>query len=145
MAALNKAMLIGRLGRDPEIRYSQAGSAVTNFSIAVSESWTDKQGQKQEKTEWINCVAFGKQAETLEKYLTKGSLVYVEGRIKTDSYEKDGKTVYSTKINIGSFKFLDSKKSDQEPDQGRRPERQQRPTEQARQQKEDDTLDEIPF
>jgi single-strand DNA-binding protein len=120
MAGLNKAMLIGRLGKDPEIRYSQAGSAVTNFSIAVSENWTDKQGQKNEKTEWINCVAFGKQAETLEKYLKKGSLVYVEGRIQTDSYEKDGKTVYSTKINIGNFQFLDSKKS--EPDQGRRPE-----------------------
>ena len=120
MASLNKVMLIGRLGKDPEIRYTQSGSAVTNFSIAVSESWTDKQGQKQEKTEWINCVAFGKQAETLEKYLKKGSLVYVEGRIQTDSYEKDGKTVYSTKINIGNFQFLDSKKA--EPEQGRRPE-----------------------
>jgi single-strand DNA-binding protein len=124
MAGLNKVLLIGRLGQDPTVRYSQAGSAVTNFSMAVSESWTDKQGQKQEKTEWINCVAFGKQAETLEKYLTKGSQVYIEGRIQTYSYEKDGKTLYSTKINISNFQFLDSKKA--EPDQGSRPERQQR-------------------
>ncbi|MCK5350060.1 MAG: single-stranded DNA-binding protein, partial [Desulfobacula sp.] len=73
MASLNKVMLIGRLGRDPEIRYSQQGTAVVNFSIATSEYWTDKNtGDRQEKTEWHNVVVFGKQAETCEKYLSKG-------------------------------------------------------------------------
>ncbi|MFH2093411.1 MAG: single-stranded DNA-binding protein [Pseudomonadota bacterium] len=114
MAGLNKVMLIGRLGRDPEIRYSQQGTAVTNFSIATSENWTDKAtGQKQEKTEWHNIVSFGKQAEILEKYLSKGSQIYVEGKLQTSTYEKEGQTHYMTKIVVDDFQFLGGKQDNQ--------------------------------
>ena len=110
MAGLNKVILIGNLGRDPEIRYSQQGMAVVNFSLATSEQWNDKNtGDKQEKTEWHNIVAFGKQAEILEKYLSKGSQVYIEGRLQTSTYEKDGQTHYMTKIVVSNFLFLGGK------------------------------------
>lgn len=111
MSGLNKVTLIGNLGRDPEIRYSQQGLAVVNFSIATSEAWTDKAtGDKQEKTEWHRIVSFGKQAEILEKYLTKGSKIYIEGRLQTRSWEKDGNTFYTTEIIVQSFLFLGGNK-----------------------------------
>jgi len=114
MAGLNKVMLIGRLGRDPEIRYSQQGLAVVNFSIATSEQWTDKNtGDRQEKTEWHNVVVFGKQAETCEKYLSKGSQIYIEGRLQTSNYEKEGQTHYMTKIVVSNFQFLGGKQDNQ--------------------------------
>ena len=114
MAGLNKVMLIGNLGRDPEIRYSQQGLAVVNFSIATSEYWTDKNtGDRQEKTEWHNIVVFGKQAETCEKYLSKGSKIYVEGRLQTSNYEKEGQTHYNTKIVVSNFQFLGGKQDNQ--------------------------------
>lgn len=114
MAGLNKVMLIGRLGRNPEIRYSQQGLAVVNFSIATSEQWTDKNtGDRQEKTEWHNIVVFGKQAETCEKYLSKGSQIYVEGRLQTSTYEKEGQTHYMTKIIVSNFQFLGGKQDNQ--------------------------------
>jgi single-strand DNA-binding protein len=104
---LNKVMLIGNLGRDPEIRYSKGGAAIANFSIATSEQWTDKQsGERQEKTEWHRVVAFGKVAEIFEKYLSKGSKVYIEGRLQTRSWEKDGQNHYTTEIVVSSFQFL---------------------------------------
>jgi len=110
MAGLNKVMLIGNLGRDPEIRYSQQGLAVVNFSLATSEQWTDKtSGDRQEKTEWHNVVVFGKQAETCEKYLSKGSQIYIEGRLQTSTYEKDGQTHYITKVVVSNFLFLGGK------------------------------------
>jgi len=114
MAGLNKAMLIGNLGKDPEIRYSQQGLAIVKFSIATSEQWTDKNtGDRQEKTEWHNIVAFGKQAEILEKYLSKGSKLFVEGRIQTSTYEKDGQTRYFTEIVVANFQFLGGKQDNQ--------------------------------
>lgn len=114
MAGLNKVMLIGRLGRDPEIRYSQQGLAVVNFSMATSEQWTDKNtGERQEKTEWHRIVVFGKQAEICEKYLSKGSQIYVEGRIQTRNYEKDGQTQYMREIVAANFQFLDRKQDNQ--------------------------------
>ncbi len=114
MAGLNKVMLIGRLGRDPEIRYSQQGLAVVNFSMATSEQWTDKNtGDRQEKTEWHRIVVFGKQAEICEKYLSKGSQVYVEGRLQTRNYEKDGQTHYTTEIVVSNFQFLGGKQDNQ--------------------------------
>ncbi|OGQ92408.1 MAG: single-stranded DNA-binding protein [Deltaproteobacteria bacterium RIFOXYC2_FULL_48_10] len=110
MAGLNKVMLIGNLGRDPEIRYSQQGLAVVNFSLATSEQWTDKtSGDRQEKTEWHNVVVFGKQAETCEKYLSKGSQIYIEGKLQTSTYEKDGQTHYMTKVVASNFMFLGGK------------------------------------
>ena len=114
MASLNKVMLIGNLGRDPEIRYSQQGVAVVNFPIATSEFWTDKtSGERQEKTEWHNIVAFGKPAETLEKYLSKGREVYIEGKLQTSNYEKEGQTHYMTKIVVNNFQFLGGKQDNQ--------------------------------
>lgn len=80
---LNKVMLIGRLGKDPEIRYTNSGSAVANFSMATTDTWKDKQGQKQERTEWHNIVAWGRLADFSQNYLKKGKLIYVEGRLQT--------------------------------------------------------------
>ena len=119
MASLNRVTLIGNLGRDPETRYSQGGAAITNFSIATTEKWNDKSGQKQEETTWHRVVTFGKLAEICDKYLKKGSSVYIEGRIKTGSYEKDGQTHYTTDINASSVQFLGSadKSERQEPRQ----------------------------
>ena len=108
MASLNKVMLIGRLGKDPELKNLQS-TQVCNFSIATSDKYKDKAGNTQEKTEWHNIVAFGKQAEVCGKYLAKGNQVFVEGRLQTSSYDKNGQTVYSTKIIVSSIQFLGSK------------------------------------
>ena len=110
MAGLNKVMIIGNLGKDPEIKYAQSGTAICKFTVATSEQWNDKStGQKQEKVEWHNITSFGKQAETLEKYLKKGSQIFIEGRIQTSTYEKDGQTKYFTEIVVSSFQFLGEK------------------------------------
>jgi len=116
---MNRAIIIGRLGKDPEIKYTTEGQPICNFSIATSERWKSKSGEKVEKTEWHNCTAFGKLAEICEKYLTKGSQIYVEGKIQTNSYEaKDGSGKrYSTKINVREMKMLGGKPSG---DQGQR-------------------------
>ena len=87
MGSLNKVLLIGRLGKDPEIRYTQSGNAVAHFSIATSESWTDSQGQRQEKTEWHEVVAWNKLADLAQSYLKQGSLIYIEGRLQTRSWD----------------------------------------------------------
>lgn len=105
---LNKAQVIGHLGKDPEAKYLQDGKAVCNFSIATTERWT-KDGQKQEKTEWHNVSAFGKLAEICTQYLRKGSLVYVEGKLQTRKWEKDGQTHYSTSILANEMKMLGGK------------------------------------
>jgi len=107
--SLNKVMLLGRLGKDPEKKYVNSGTAVVNFSVATSESF--KKGDNwEEKTEWHNIVAFGNTAENASKFLKKGSLVFMEGRIQTRSYQdKDGNNKYITEIVANSVKFLDSK------------------------------------
>jgi single-strand DNA-binding protein len=109
MASLNKVLLIGNLGRDPEIRYMQNGEAVANFSIATSESWKDKQtGQKQEKTEWHNIVMYRRLAEIAGQYLKKGSLVYIEGRLQTRKWQdkQTGADRYTTEIVADEMKML---------------------------------------
>lgn len=107
---LNKVMLIGRLGKDPEIRYAQSGTAVTNFTLATNEGWMDKaSGEKKEKTEWHRIVAFGKLGEICGKYLTKGKQIYVEGRLQTRSWEQDGVTRYTTEIVANDMQMLDAK------------------------------------
>ena len=108
MNGINKVIAIGNLGRDPETRYSKAGSAVTSFSMAVTERWK-KDGENQERTEWINCVTFGRLAEIAGEYLRKGAPVYIEGKLQTDSYEKDGEKRYSTKVNVRELQMLGSK------------------------------------
>jgi single-strand DNA-binding protein len=101
MASVNKVILIGNLGKDPEIRYMQSGDPVANFSLATSEQWTDKGGQRQERTEWHRVEVFGKTAQVVRDYCTKGKQVYLEGSIRYDEWtDKDGNKKYMTKIRI---------------------------------------------
>ena len=105
--SLNKAMIIGNLGVDPEIRYTQSGTPVANLRIATNETWTDKGGQRQERTEWHRVVVFGRTAENVGKYLTKGRQVFVEGRIQTKEWEdRDGNKRYTTEIVAQNITFL---------------------------------------
>jgi single-strand DNA-binding protein len=114
MASVNKAILVGHLGRDPEIRYVPSGDAVANFSIATTESWKDKQGVKQEKTEWHRISMFGKQAEIAGEYLKKGSSVYIEGRIQTRTWQdKEGNERQTTEIVADRMQMLGGKPSGQ--------------------------------
>tara|TARA_R110000787_G_scaffold14765_1_gene45447 strand:- start:860 stop:1273 length:414 start_codon:yes stop_codon:yes gene_type:complete len=110
-SGLNKVILIGNLGADPETRHSAGGSQVTNIRIATSESWKDKLGEKQEKTEWHRVTFFGRLAEIASEFLRKGSMVYIEGRIETSKYEKDGETRYSTAIVAKEMQMLGGKPS----------------------------------
>lgn len=104
---INKSIIIGRLGKEPELKYTQSGSAVCNITVATSENWTDKDGNKQEKTEWHRVVIYGKQAESCNQYLTKGKQIYVEGKIQTRNWEnKEGQKVYTTEIIANTVKFL---------------------------------------
>jgi len=99
MASVNKVILIGNLGRDPETRYTTGGDAVTNLRIATTETWKDKSGEKQERTEWHTVVLFGRQAEIAGEYLKKGRPVYIEGRLQTRKYtDKEGVEKYATEI-----------------------------------------------
>jgi len=99
MGSVNKVILVGNLGRDAEVRYTPGGAAVARFSIATTEVWNDKSGQRQERTEWHNIDLWGKQAESLSEYLVKGKQVYVEGRLQTDEYtDKEGQKRKSTKV-----------------------------------------------
>jgi len=107
---INKVILIGNLGRDPETRYAQNGGAVTNFSVATSESWRDKaSGENQERTEWHNVVCFARLAEIAGEYLRKGSKVYIEGSLRTTSWEQDGQKKYRTEIMARELQMLDSR------------------------------------
>ena len=105
--AVNKFIGIGNLGRDPEMRVMPSdGKYVTNISIAITESYKDKEGKKQEVTEWVNVVFFGKLAEIAGQYLKKGSKVYIEGKLKTEKYQKDGQDRYITKVIANSMQML---------------------------------------
>ena len=107
MAGVNKAILVGNLGRDPELRHTPNGQAVVNFTLATSENWTDKSGERQERTEWHRIVVWGKTAEMCNQYLSKGRTVYVEGRIQTREWEdKDGNKRYTTEINASTVNFI---------------------------------------
>ena len=109
--SVNKAILIGHLGKDPEMRYMPNGDAVANFSLATTETWKDKSGEKQERTEWHNIVIYKRLAEIAGEYLRKGSQIYVEGRITTEKWEdKEGKDRYTTKIVVNEMKMLSGKK-----------------------------------
>lgn len=103
---LNKVMLIGRLGKDPEVKTLSSGQSLATFSLAVSENWVDRDGKKQEKTEWMNCKVFGKQAETVGQYLLKGQIAFVEGKIQTRSWETDaGEKKYITEVLAQRVQF----------------------------------------
>ena len=111
---VNKVILVGRLGKDPETNYTQSGQGLCKFSVATDESWKDRNGERQKRTEWHNCVVWGKLAEICQQYLKKGALVYVEGRIQTDKWrdkttnaEREAK-----KIVVNTMKMLDGKKEE---------------------------------
>ena len=109
---VNKVILVGNLGRDPETRYAQNGTAVTRFSVATSESWRDRaSGEQQERTEWHNVVCFARLGEIAGEYLRKGSKVYIEGQLRTSSWEADGQKKYRTEINAREMQMLDSRGS----------------------------------
>lgn len=114
MAGVNKAIIVGRLGRDPEVRYTPDGTAVANFSVATSEQWTDKaSGEKRENTEWHNIVVWRRLAEICGEYLSKGREVYVEGKLQTRSWEQDGVTRYKTEIVASTVQFIGGRDSGQ--------------------------------
>lgn len=119
MSGINKVIIIGRLGRDPEIRYTKGGSAVCEISVATSERYKDREGQQQERPEWHRVVAWGAQAENAAKYLGKGSQVYVEGSLRTEQWEdRDGNKRYTTKVHAQRIQFLDSRGSGYAPPRG---------------------------
>ncbi len=114
MPALNRVQLIGRLGKDPETRSTPTGKKVTNFSLAVSQRWKSAEGENKESTEWVNVEAWGRLGEVCQQYLHKGSLIYLEGRLKTDKYDdKGGETKYYTKVVALSMQMLDRKPEDE--------------------------------
>lgn len=109
-SGINKVILVGNLGQDPEIKYTAGGAAVTTISIATSDSWKDKDtGEDQERTEWHRVVLWRRLAEITGEYLKKGSKVYIEGQLQTRKWEQDGQTRYTTEIVAKDIQFLDSK------------------------------------
>ena len=129
MASVNKVIIVGNLGKDPETRYAPSGDAVTKIVVATTETWKDKtSGEKREATEWHRVVFFGKLAEIAGQYLKKGSQVYLEGKLKTRKWQdKDGQDRYTTEINADEMKMLGSK-GDGQQQEGQRPQQtQQRP------------------
>ena len=112
MGSVNKVLLVGNLGRDAEIRYTSGGTAVATLSLATTDVWTDKGGQRQEKTEWHRVVVWGKTAETLQEYLLKGRQIYVEGRLQTRQWDdRDGNKRYTTEIRADRVVLLGSRGS----------------------------------
>ena len=112
MPALNRVQLIGRLGKEPESRFTPTGKRVTTFSLAISNRWKAK-GEVKEYTEWINVEAWGRLGEVCQEYLKKGSLIYLEGRLKTDRYEDKGEQKYFTKVVALMMQMLDKKPADE--------------------------------
>ena len=113
MPALNRVQLMGRLGKDPEGKFTPTGKKVTHFSVAVSNRWKSKEGEAKEYTEWVNVEAWGRLGEVCQEYLKKGSLVFIEGRLKTDRYEDKGDIKFFTKIVALSMQMLDRKPSEE--------------------------------
>ena len=113
MPVLNRVQLIGYLGRDPETKYTTTGKRVTDFPIAITNRWKDESGETREHTEWMNIESWGRLAETCHEYLGKGSLVYIEGRIKTDRYEDEGEVRYFTKVVARTVQFLSDNRDDE--------------------------------
>jgi len=138
MRGINKVILVGTCGQDPEVRYMPNGNAVTNLSLATSEAWTDKHtGQKVEKTEWHRVVLFGKVAEIAGEYLRKGSQCYIEGKLETREWEKDGIKRYSTEVRVdinGTMQLLGGRPDNQGGGQQQRQPQQQQRQPQGRQQ-----------
>ena len=119
MPALNRVQLIGYLGRDPESKYTPTGKRVTDFPIAMTHRWKDEDGETKEYTEWVHIEAWDRLAENCHEYLGKGSLVYVEGRLKTDRYEdQEGETRYFTKVVAQNVQFLSESRAEEQVSEG---------------------------
>lgn len=147
---LNMIQIIGRVGKDPEMRYMSNGDAVVSMSVASTEKWKDKTGQLQEETEWFKIAAFGRLAEIIGEYCKQGSLVYIQGKVKTRKYtDKDGVEKYSTEVRATEMKLLGSKDGGKEREAApqRQQQRQEKPRQQQRQHESgfDDTDGDIPF
>lgn len=124
MSNLNLAQIIGRLGKDPEVKYTGGGKAVANFTVAVSESWKEKDsGERKQSTEWFSVVMFGRQAEVAGEFMKKGSLVYLAGKIKTRSWEKDGQKHYKTELHAEQMQFLERREQQGDDQRARQPPR----------------------
>ena len=150
--SLNKAMIIGNLGRDPEMRYTPSGQAVTQFTVAVNRNYKDAQGERQEETEWFRVVAWGQQAEFAAEYLRKGAKVFVEGRIQTRQWEgQDGQKRYTTELVANTIQNLERRPREDAGEQGggienSRPPRPARPAAAEQSQApEPETYDDLPF
>jgi single-strand DNA-binding protein len=113
MPSLNRVQLIGYLGKDPESRFTPTGKKVTHFSVAISNRWRSKEGDAKEYTEWVNVEAWGRLGEVCQEYLKKGSLIFLEGRLKTDKYEDKGESKFYTKVVGLSMQMLDRKSNDE--------------------------------
>jgi len=116
MPALNRVQLIGYLGKDPETRFTPNGRNVTSFSVAVKRHWRSSEGEVKEATDWFNVDAWGRLGEICQEYLSKGSLVYLEGRLQTDRYEKDGEVRYFTRVVARQLQMLDRPEKEAEPE-----------------------------
>lgn len=135
---LNKVQLIGRTGKDPEVKHLDGGQIVASFSLATTEKFKDKSGETKEKTEWHNCQAWGKLAEIIEKFLTKGKLIFVEGKIQYREYEnKDGQKVRTTDIVLSDMKMLEKRDGQTAPES--------KPVEQPPQSNLSEPGDDLPF
>lgn len=108
---MNKVILLGRIGKDPELRYTQSGQGIASFSLATTKKWT-KDGEKKEKTEWHSLKVWGKPAEIVKQYVRKGDMLLVEGELNYGEYEKDGIKRYTTDINVSNFEFMPKSNSD---------------------------------
>lgn len=151
MASVNKVILVGNLGKDPEVRYAPSGDAIANVTLATTENWKDKNGEKQEKTEWHRVSFFGKTAEVAGQYLKKGSQVYVEGRIQTRKWtDKEGQERYTTEIVADKMQMLGGRSSSTSMDNTESPRPATRPAPVSSPAKPaganfDDLEDDIPF
>jgi single-strand DNA-binding protein len=113
MPTLNRVQLIGYLGKDPESKFTSTGKKVTHFSVAISNRWKSKEGNPKEYTEWVNVEAWGRLGEVCQEFLKKGSLIFLEGRLKTEKYEDKGETKFYTKVVALSMQMLDRKPNDE--------------------------------
>ncbi len=114
MPTLNRVQLIGRLGRDPEVRHTPSGKKVTSFSLAVDRRWRSSEGEIKDATDWFQIVVWGRLGEICNQYLSKGRLVYIEGRLQTDRYEHQGETRYFTRVIAAQMQMLDRKPEEEE-------------------------------
>ena len=146
---VNRVTLVGRLGRDPEMRQTGTGTPIVNFSVATNESWKDKNGEQQERTEWHKIIAWGRLAEICNEYLTKGKQVYIEGRLQTNEWEdKDGNKRYTTEVVANEMKMLGTRSEEDYTSPSEQASSHTSPSEQASEGGEMDsglTEDDIPF